>query len=97
MWQSLFGWTARRRPPRLPPGIRIYVVGDVHGRADLLGSVLARIDMDLATNPRARSIELFLGDYVDRGPESRQVIDQLTQRSQSREAVFLKGNHEEFM
>lgn len=53
--------------------------------------------MDLATNPQARTIELFLGDYVDRGPQSRQVIDQLTQRSQSREAVFLKGNHEEFM
>ena len=97
MWQFLSSTRIRRQPPQLPEGLRIYVVGDIHGRADLLAQVFSRIDADLAQYPAARAIEVFLGDYVDRGPESRQVIDLLMKRGQSREAVFLKGNHETFI
>lgn len=83
--------------PRLPDGVRIYAIGDVHGRADLLQSLLTVIDADLARSAPERAIQVFLGDYVDRGPESRAVIDLLIERSKSHETVCLKGNHEVFL
>jgi serine/threonine protein phosphatase 1 len=79
---------------RVPAGWRIYAVGDVHGRADLLTELFNRIDSDLNARPIAKSIQIFLGDYIDRGPHSRQVIDLLIARRQQGETVFLKGNHE---
>ena len=79
---------------RLPDGIRIYAIGDVHGRADLLDQVFSKIDADFATHPTRRAIHVFLGDYVDRGPASRGVLDRLIDRNYSHEAVFLLGNHE---
>jgi serine/threonine protein phosphatase 1 len=81
--------------PCLPTGGRIYAVGDVHGRADLLSRLLKRIDDDLRSRPRAESIQLFLGDYIDRGLNSRQVIDLLIARQQHHPMVLLKGNHED--
>src|SRR4051794_33993510 len=83
--------------PRLPDGVRIYAIGDVHGRADLLQSMLTVIDADLARSPVERAIQVFLGDYVDRGPDSRAVLDLLIDRSRSHEIVCLKGNHEVFL
>jgi serine/threonine protein phosphatase 1 len=83
--------------PRLPEGVRVYAIGDVHGRADLLQSMLTVIDADLARSPVRRAIQVFLGDYVDRGPDSRAVIDLLIDRSRSHEIVCLKGNHEVFL
>jgi serine/threonine protein phosphatase 1 len=97
VWKFLSSARVRRQPPRLPDGLRLYVVGDIHGRADLLAQVLARIDADLAEYPTPRAVEVFLGDYVDRGPHSRQVIDLLLERGRLRDAVFLKGNHETFV
>jgi diadenosine tetraphosphatase ApaH/serine/threonine PP2A family protein phosphatase len=85
------------RRPALPQGIRIYAVGDVHGRADLLTQVMDRIDADLKRNPSANAIEVYLGDYIDRGPASRQVLDCLILRSCERNTVFLKGNHESYV
>jgi diadenosine tetraphosphatase ApaH/serine/threonine PP2A family protein phosphatase len=85
----------RKRPrPRVPNGVRIYAIGDIHGRADLLDELLKHIDMDLEANPVSQSIEVFLGDYIDRGPASRKVLDQLVARSHTNRTVFLKGNHE---
>lgn len=84
------------QPPRLPEGIRIYAFGDIHGRADLLYDMFTVIDADLARSPAGRPIEVFLGDYIDRGPYSSQTIDLLIERSRSRETVFLKGNHEAY-
>jgi serine/threonine protein phosphatase 1 len=92
---QFFSAPKRRRPPQLPEGTRIYTVGDVHGRADLLAQVLSQIDSHLAQNPVSRPIEVFLGDYVDRGPDSRNVIDLLVSRRNSHEMIFLKGNHEQ--
>jgi diadenosine tetraphosphatase ApaH/serine/threonine PP2A family protein phosphatase len=84
----------RGRRPSLPAGVRIYAVGDIHGRLDLLNDLLARIDRDRVSRPITRSVDVFLGDYIDRGPSSRETIDRLLEHSQSNEAVFLKGNHE---
>jgi serine/threonine protein phosphatase 1 len=84
----------RGRRPSVPPGIRIYAVGDIHGRLDLLEELLARIDADIARRPPARPIYVFLGDYIDRGPSSRETIDRLIEHGKANETVFLKGNHE---
>src|SRR4051794_37936951 len=81
----------------LPPGVRIYAVGDVHGRADLLRETIARIDEDLARRPTHYAMEVYLGDYVDRGPDSKDVIDLLTVRLVRNRAVCLRGNHEAVM
>jgi serine/threonine protein phosphatase 1 len=83
--------------PRLPEGIRIYAFGDIHGRSDLLKEMFTVIDADLARSPVSRPIEVFLGDYIDRGPDSAQTLDLLIERSHYRETVFLKGNHEAYM
>ena len=55
----------------LTDGQRIYAVGDIHGRLDLLSEMLARIRADLAARPHSRPLVVFLGDYIDRGPEVR--------------------------
>lgn len=86
----------RNRQPQLPEGIRIYAFGDIHGRADLLKRMFTEIDADLARSPVSRSIEVYLGDYIDRGPHSGHTLDLLIARSRDREAVFLKGNHEAY-
>jgi serine/threonine protein phosphatase 1 len=85
-------WSKAR--PRVPAGKRIYAIGDVHGRADLLSTLLRRIDVDLEQKSIAEPVQIFLGDYIDRGPSSRQVIDLLITRRQAHEVMFLKGNHE---
>jgi serine/threonine protein phosphatase 1 len=87
----------KKTKPRLPDGVRVYAIGDVHGRADLLQSLLTVIDADLARSAPRRAIHVFLGDYVDRGPDSRGVLDLLIARSRSHETVCLKGNHEVFL
>lgn len=87
--------TSRNNPrARAPDGIRIYAIGDIHGRADLLDRLLRQIDADLTKNSPRHAIEVFLGDYVDRGPASREVLDLLIDRESTHEVVFLKGNHE---
>ena len=83
---------------RVPPGTRVYAVGDIHGCADLLGELVDRIAEDgrSAAAPTRRIV--FLGDYVDRGPQSREVIDLVLDGLPSGfDAVTLKGNHEDFM
>lgn len=86
-----------RRKPRVPKDVRVYAIGDIHGRVDLLDAMLKRIDADLEKNPVSTGIEVYLGDYVDRGPASREVIDRLVARNRTFRAVFLKGNHEEYL
>lgn len=85
----------------VPDGTRVYAVGDVHGRADLLDRLLAELAEDARARPVARVVVVFLGDYVDRGPESRQVVERLLagpgEGLAGAEWVCLKGNHEEYM
>ena len=83
--------------PRVPEGVRIYAIGDIHGRADLLERKLNHIDADLASNPVRSGIQVFLGDYIDRGPASREVLDRLVARDRAGRSVFLKGNHENYL
>jgi serine/threonine protein phosphatase 1 len=80
--------------PFLPAGLRIYAVGDVHGRSDLIEHIFRAIDDDLARRPIVRPVCVFLGDYIDRGPKSREAIDDLISSARDREIVFLRGNHE---
>lgn len=84
---------------RVPPGRRIYAVGDIHGRADLLERLIADLEKDVARGGfEGRPILIFLGDYVDRGFQSKDVINLLLGESLSRfETYFLKGNHEAAM
>lgn len=86
--------TAKR--PRLPDGVRIYAFGDIHGRADLLKKMFTVIDADVSRSPVERPIEVYLGDFIDRGPYSRETLDLLIERSQTHEIVCLKGNHEAY-
>jgi serine/threonine protein phosphatase 1 len=96
VWNSLFFKEKKRRLARVPEGIRIYAIGDVHGRADLLDQLCSVIDADLAAHPISRPIQVFLGDYIDRGPASREVLDSLIERGRRHETIFLKGNHEAY-
>jgi serine/threonine protein phosphatase 1 len=82
--------------PRLPDGVRVYAFGDIHGRGDLLKDMFTVIDADLSRNPVRRPIEVFLGDYIDRGRYSGATLDLLIERSRRHETVFLKGNHEAY-
>lgn len=84
----------RGRRPSLPAELRIYAIGDIHGRLDLLDELLARISSDIALRPTARPLYVFLGDYIDRGSASRETIDRLIEHGKTHESVFLKGNHE---
>lgn len=84
--------------PRGPKGQRAYVVGDVHGRLDLLDGLLAEIEHDIAERPAAKVLLVLLGDLIDRGPCSAQVIERLrTYRHGGIRPIFLLGNHEEVM
>lgn len=86
---------------RVPDGIRLYAVGDIHGNLDLLERLLRLIAEDAHSHPARRLRLIFLGDYVDRGAQSAQTIDRLLAgppRSgplAGAEWVCLRGNHEE--
>lgn len=84
----------RTTPASVPANTRIYAVGDIHGRADLLAETIVRIEDDLQRRPVEYAIEVYLGDYIDRGPDSKDVIDQLAVRLVRQQAVCLRGNHE---
>ena len=88
----------RARAPGVDPGERVYAVGDVHGRADLLAPLIGRIGADAESRADGRALRLiFLGDYIDRGDGSRETLDLLLRVRQATPAdgvVFLRGNHE---
>jgi len=93
-------FAAARKPEpathRIPSGQRVYAVGDIHGRLDLLDDLMLRIDRDDAGRAPAQTTLIFLGDLVDRGPQSSGVVDRLMRLRDSRRDVhFLMGNHEE--
>jgi serine/threonine protein phosphatase 1 len=108
---TLSDWLGKRSVPRVAPrrdqlatnvtylprlaGLRLAAVGDIHGRADLLADLHQRLDLESDGAPAP--IEIYLGDYVDRGAHSHAVIDALIARSHDRQVVFLMGNHERMM
>jgi serine/threonine protein phosphatase 1 len=80
----------------MPAGQRIYAIGDIHGRLDLLEKLLEEIRRDDSTRAKADTLLIFLGDLVDRGPHSFGVIERLIKlRDEGVEAKFLLGNHDE--
>lgn len=80
----------------VPPGQRVYAIGDIHGRLDLLDDLLARIDLDRRMRGPMDTTVIFLGDLIDRGPDSAQVVERLRLlKSQDSSIRFLLGNHEE--
>ena len=84
--------------PLAPRGHRAYAIGDIHGRLDLLEEMLARIAGDDAARRPAQTIIIFLGDLIDRGPQSAGVVERLrTYRPRFAKTVFLMGNHEEVL
>lgn len=94
-WSRL--WGRRRAAPSIPDGLRIYAIGDIHGCIDPLDALLERIATDSSDVPADRVRLVFLGDYIDRGPASRQVIDRLIEIRQEGSAVMLCGNHEDML
>ncbi|HSI41444.1 MAG TPA: metallophosphoesterase family protein [Xanthobacteraceae bacterium] len=74
---------------------RIYAIGDIHGRLDLLDRLIASIEQDIAAHGGTGALVVTLGDYVDRGPDSRGVIERLASNPFSVPLVPLAGNHEE--
>lgn len=86
-----------RSAPAAPPGLRLYAVGDVHGRLDLLTRLGELISADLAKAEGIEAGAVFLGDYVDRGPDSAGVLEMLSAGGFPIRHVALRGNHEEIM
>jgi len=83
---------------RVPDGVRIYAVGDIHGRHDLLAKLFTQIEADVARAPQKQYELIFVGDYMDRGLYSRQVLDWLIAFTDKRfRLTCLKGNHEEML
>lgn len=81
----------------VPRGVRAYAIGDIHGRIDLLERLLALIERDARGFSGAGRL-IFLGDYVDRGPDSAAVIERLAHGPlPALEPLFLKGNHEDML
>jgi serine/threonine protein phosphatase 1 len=109
LFSAIKSWVGRGSPPPATPpsteGRLVYAIGDVHGRNDLLLDLLDRIEADVRTpgdSPVADGFPpmlIFLGDYIDRGPDSRAVLDTVL-KMKSRpdlEVRALKGNHEHQM
>jgi serine/threonine protein phosphatase 1 len=97
LFSRLFGKKDRVAPPSTE-GRRVYAIGDIHGRHDLLEALVREIGRDVVdTPPSAQPLLIFLGDYVDRGPGSAQAVDMILrlQGESGFEIRALKGNHEE--
>jgi serine/threonine protein phosphatase 1 len=92
-------WKHEAGQPQPSTGGRlVYAIGDVHGCSDALAALLRQVEADARRSaPDERALLVFLGDYVDRGPDSRGVIDRILglQATGAFEVVTLKGNHED--
>lgn len=99
MISKLFRSRARRDAGptgAVPPGLRVYAIGDIHGRLDLLEQLLSQIETDNAARPDAKVQLVFLGDLIDRGPHSADVVElMMGLKRQHPDTRFLMGNHEE--
>lgn len=82
-------------PATLPAGQRAYAVGDIHGRADLLGLLIDAIEADDAARAIAETTVILLGDLIDRGPDSAGVLALARDWQRRRRVRILTGNHEE--
>lgn len=98
MLSRLFRSASTSKEAKIPAGSRVYAVGDIHGRCDLLAELQGLITADRGSSSGQRCVLVYLGDYVDRGLESRDVIDRLLDAPlPGMETVHLQGNHERTM
>jgi serine/threonine protein phosphatase 1 len=87
-----------RKISHAPGGVRLYAIGDIHGRLDLLESLLELIELDQKKRREAPVLLIFLGDYIDRGPDSKGVVDRIIQGfAPPYSVITLKGNHEKLL
>jgi len=98
--KALLNLVSRKQPrmDSVPAGVRVYAIGDIHGRLDLLEQLLAEIDADddRRGTGHVETQLIFLGDLIDRGPDSSGVVERLLHFSRSGAPVrFLMGNHEQ--
>ena len=82
---------------RVPDGTRVYCVGDIHGRDDLLGEMAERVKADMEGQSFDHVVTVFLGDYVDRGLGSMRVVDLLSRGEWPTPTIALAGNHEDLL
>ena len=68
--------------------MRYIVITDIHGEREKLDSVLSQIEM------RPDDVFVFMGDYIDRGPDSRGVVDRIIELGETHKCVYLMGSHE---
>lgn len=87
----------RPAPAALPPGLRLYAVADIHGCSDKLDAIHALIAADAAAAAEPARVIVYLGDYVDRGPDSRGAIARVLAPPIAATVVALCGNHEAMM
>jgi serine/threonine protein phosphatase 1 len=85
-----------RAPGALPPGRRVYAIGDIHGQRDRLAALHGLIAVDLAARPTASAVVVHLGDYIDQGPDSAGVVAFLA-ADQGVPVVNLLGDHERML
>ncbi|WP_240500097.1 metallophosphoesterase family protein [Sphingomonas montana] len=92
------GLRRKARPPSsVPAGVRLYAIGDIHGRRDLLDTLLDKIRADDAARAPAQTHVVLLGDLVDRGPESAAVVQRAMQGLDWATMTTLRGNHEQML
>jgi len=72
-------------------------VGDIHGRDDLLREMAERVEADMKTRTFDHAVTVFLGDYIDRGPDSKRVLERLATNEWPTSIIALAGNHEDFL
>ncbi len=93
-----FGLVGDENRPRGKAGARAYALGDIHGRLDLLDGLLRRVEQDIDGRRPKKTYIVFLGDLIDRGPDSAGVVERLrTWRPRHGRPIFLSGNHEEVL
>lgn len=91
-------FSAARAAPRGAAGWRAYAIGDIHGRLELLDALLAAVRADHEGRPAARGLLVFLGDLIDRGPQSAEVVERVrTLDWPGFRIITLGGNHEEVL
>jgi serine/threonine protein phosphatase 1 len=99
MLRSIFGWTKRESQPALraavPADHFVVAIGDLHGRLDLLEQLWRKIDAVSRLSAARQRTLIFIGDYVDRGLQSAQLVERLLDGFSGFETVYLKGNHDE--
>ena len=102
-WANPFLKTLGKTPPavpttrRVPDGTRVYCVGDIHGRDDLLREMAERVEADMKARSFDHAVTVFLGDYVDRGLGSMRVVERLARSEWPTPMIALAGNHEDLL